>query len=79
MTDANALPPPQDLSSEHVIEELSRYGMQRLRDTSVPQILVLSVLYLPMIVRPMVAKRAAIPTIRFARTPDRICICPHAC
>ena len=44
MTYANALPPPQDLSSEHVIEELSRYGMQRLRDTSVPQILVLSVL-----------------------------------
>jgi len=32
-----------------------------------------------MIVRPMVAKRAAIPTIQFARTPDRIWICPHAC
>jgi len=76
VTYVNALPPPQDLSSEHVIEELSRYG---IRDTSVPQILVLSVLYLPMIVRPMVAKRAAIPTIQFARTPDRIWICPHAC
>ena len=44
MTSAGALPPPQDLSSEHVIEELSRYGMQRVRDTSVPQILVLSVM-----------------------------------
>jgi formate transporter len=44
MTDASALPPPQDLSSDHVIEELSRYGMHRVRDTSVPQIMVLSVM-----------------------------------
>ena len=44
MTEANALPPPQDLSSDHVIQELSRSGMQRVRDTSVPQIMVLSVM-----------------------------------
>jgi len=44
MTGASSLPPPQDLSSDHVIQELSRYGMQRVRDTSVPQIMVLSVM-----------------------------------
>ena len=44
MTDADALPPPQYLASEHVIRELSNYGIQRVRDTSVPQIMVLSVM-----------------------------------
>jgi len=44
VTDAGAIPPPQDLSSEHVIAELSRYGIQRVRDTSIPQIIVLSVM-----------------------------------
>jgi len=39
-----AQPAPQYLSSEYVIEELSRHGIQRIRDTSVPQILVLSML-----------------------------------
>ena len=29
-------------------------------------------MYLPMIVRPMVAKKAAMPTIQFASTPDSI-------
>ncbi|MEJ6535669.1 MAG: formate/nitrite transporter family protein [Mycobacterium sp.] len=44
MADAGGLPPSQDLSSEHVIDELSRYGIHRIRDTSVPQIIVLSVM-----------------------------------
>lgn len=44
MTDAAALPPQQDLSSEHVIQELSRYGLHRILGTSVPQIMVLSVM-----------------------------------
>ncbi|MFZ4373070.1 MAG: formate/nitrite transporter family protein [Mycobacterium sp.] len=44
MSYSESLPPPQDLSSDHVIEELSRYGMHRVRDTSVPQIMVLSVM-----------------------------------
>ena len=44
MTDASALPPPQDLSSEHVIQELSRAGIHRIRDTTIPQIMVLSVM-----------------------------------
>jgi len=44
MTDTGALPPPQDLSSEHVIDELSRYGIHRIRDTSIPQILLLSMM-----------------------------------
>ena len=44
MTDATALPPQQDLSSEHVIQELSRYGLHRILGTSVPQIMVLSVM-----------------------------------
>ena len=44
MTDAAALPPQQDLSSEHVIQELSRYGLHRILVTSIPQIMVLSVM-----------------------------------
>lgn len=44
MTDATALPPQQDLSSEHVIQELSRYGLHRILGTSIPQIMVLSVM-----------------------------------
>jgi formate/nitrite transporter FocA (FNT family) len=44
MTDAAALPPQQDLSSEHVIQELSRYGLHRILMTSIPQIMVLSVM-----------------------------------
>jgi formate/nitrite transporter FocA (FNT family) len=44
MTDATALPPQQDLSSEHVIQELSRYGLHRILVTSIPQIMVLSVM-----------------------------------
>jgi formate/nitrite transporter FocA (FNT family) len=44
MTDAAALPPQQDLSSEHVIQELSRYGLHRILGTSIPQIMVLSVM-----------------------------------
>jgi len=44
MTDVSALPPPQDLSSEHVIEELSRSGIHRILETSVPQIMVLSMM-----------------------------------
>ena len=44
MTDTSALPPPQDLSSEDVIQELSRSGMHRILGTSVPQIMVLSVM-----------------------------------
>jgi len=44
MTDTSALPPPQDLSSEDVIQELSRSGMRRILETSVPQIMVLSVM-----------------------------------
>jgi formate/nitrite transporter FocA (FNT family) len=44
MADAGGLPPSQDLSSEHVIDELSRYGIHRIRDTSVSQIIVLSVM-----------------------------------
>jgi formate/nitrite transporter FocA (FNT family) len=44
VSNAESLPPQQDLSSEHVIEELSRYGIHRIRDTSVPQIMVLSVM-----------------------------------
>jgi hypothetical protein len=44
MTDAAALPPQQDLSSEHVIQALSRYGLQRILVTSIPQIMVLSVM-----------------------------------
>ena len=44
MSDAESLPPQQDLSSEHVIQELSRYGIHRIRDTSIPQILVLSMM-----------------------------------
>jgi formate/nitrite transporter FocA (FNT family) len=44
MTDAAALPPQQDLSSEHVIQELSRYGLHRILMTSIPQIMGLSVM-----------------------------------
>ena len=44
MTDATALPPQQDLSSEHVIQELSRYGLHRILGMSIPQIMVLSVM-----------------------------------
>jgi len=44
MTNSDSLPPQQDLSSEHVIRELSRHGIHRIRDTSIPQILVLSVM-----------------------------------
>ncbi|MFN0143265.1 MAG: formate/nitrite transporter family protein [Mycobacterium sp.] len=44
MADAGGLPPSQDLSSEHVIDELSRYGIHRIRDTSIPQIIVLSLM-----------------------------------
>ena len=44
MTDAAALPPQQDLSSEHVIQEMSRYGLHRILVTSIPQIMVLSVM-----------------------------------
>ena len=36
MTDATALPPQQDLSSEHVIQELSRYWLHRILVTSIP-------------------------------------------
>ena len=42
--DAEARPAPQHLSSEDVIDELSRYGIHRIRDTSIPQILVLSMM-----------------------------------
>jgi hypothetical protein len=36
VSDAESLPPQQDLSSEHVIQELSRYGIHRILDTSIP-------------------------------------------
>ena len=42
MSEPEHLPPPQDLSSEHVIRELSRFGLHRILDTSIPQIMVLS-------------------------------------
>ena len=42
MSDADSLPPAQDLSSEHVIQELSRHGLHRVLDTSIPQIIVLA-------------------------------------
>jgi formate transporter len=44
MTDAADRPAPQYLSSEHVIDELSRYGIHRIRDTAIPQIMVLSMM-----------------------------------
>jgi formate transporter len=44
MADYEDQPAPQYLSSEYVIEELSRYGLHRIRDTSVPQIMVLSLM-----------------------------------
>ena len=44
MTDAEIRPAAQYLSSEHVIDELSRYGIHRIRDTSIPQIMVLSMM-----------------------------------
>lgn len=44
MTDADAQPRAQYLSSQYVIEELSRDGIRRIRDTTVPQIMVLSVM-----------------------------------
>ena len=44
MTDAAALALQQDLSSEHVIQELSRYGLYRILVTSIPRIMVLSVM-----------------------------------
>ena len=42
--DAEPAPAPQDLSSEQVIDELSRYGVHRIRDTSIPQIVVLAMM-----------------------------------
>jgi len=42
--DAEPAPAPQYLSSEHVIDELSRYGIHRIRDTSIPQVVVLSLM-----------------------------------
>ena len=44
MANCDPLPPQQDLSSEHVIQELSRHGIHRIMDTSIPQIVVLSVM-----------------------------------
>jgi formate transporter len=42
--DIGAQPGPQYLSSEYVIEELSRFGLHRIRETSIPQIILLSVI-----------------------------------
>ena len=44
MSGIESQPGPQYLSSEYVIEDLSRHGLHRIRDTSVPQIILLSVI-----------------------------------